>query len=173
VTTSPPGEPGAAAPPTEVPHFQVVPAAYLLLLRDGVDGPELLLQLRGPGASYMSGHWASGAAGHIEYGESVAAAAAREAREELGIVVDPADVTPLCAVQRTAPGNPDPVEQRVDFFSTARRWAGKPAIQEPDKCTELRWCRLGALPSPVVPHEEHVLRRLADSDVPPVISLGF
>jgi 8-oxo-dGTP diphosphatase len=156
-----------------VSHFQVVPAAYLLLLRDTADGPEVLLQLRGPGASYMSGHWASGAAGHVEYAESVAVAAVREAHEELGIEVDPAVVEPLCAVQRTEPGNPDPVEQRVDFFVTSRQWSGQPRIQEPDKCLELRWCRLGELPAPVVPHELRVLEHLAAGQVPPVISLGF
>jgi 8-oxo-dGTP diphosphatase len=156
-----------------VGHFQVIPAAYLLMLRGSGRATEVLLQLRGPDASYMSGHWASGAAGHVEYAESVAAAAAREAREELGIEVDPADVAPLCAVQRTEPGNPDPVEQRVDFFVTTRRWAGEPAIQEPGKCLELRWCPLGELPEPVVPHEQAVLHRLAAGNVPPLISLGF
>lgn len=133
----------------------------------------MLLQLRGPDASYMSGHWASGAAGHIEYAESVAAAAAREAAEELGIEIDPGDVVPLCAVQRTEPGNADPVEQRVDFFGTARHWSGEPGIREPGKCLELRWCRLDQLPTPVVPHELEVLRRLATGTLPPVISLGF
>ena len=154
-------------------HFQVIPAAYLLLLRGSGDETEVLLQLRGPGASYMVGHWASGAAGHVEYGESVAVAASREAREELGIQVEPGEVEPLCALQRSEPGNPDPIEQRVDFFTTCRRWAGEPRILEPDKCLELRWCRLGELPSPVVPHEQHVLRHLADGAVPPFISLGF
>ncbi len=154
-------------------HFQVIPAAYLLLQRGDGDATEVLLQLRGPATSYMSGHWASGAAGHVEYGESVAAAASREAAEELGIEVSPGDIEPLCAVQRSEPGNPDPVEQRVDFFTTARRWTGEPQIQEPGKCLELRWCRLDDLPEPVVPHELHVLQRLAATDVPPVISLGF
>ena len=154
-------------------HFQVIPAAYLLLLRgDGAD-LEVLLQLRGPGASYMSGHWASGAAGHVEYGESVAAAAAREATEELGIDVSPGDITALCALQRSEPGNPDPIEQRVDFFVTSRRWSGEPTIREPEKCLELRWCGLDALPDPVVPHERLVLQHLAAGAVPPIISVGF
>ena len=154
-------------------RFQVVPAAYVLLTRPSSRGTEVLLQLRGAAASYMPHHWASGAAGHVEYGESVAVAAAREAHEELGITLDPADLQPLCALQRTEPGNPDPVEQRVDFFLLAERWAGEPAVQEPGKCERLGWFTLDELPSPVVPHEDHVLRRLAAGDVPPVISLGF
>lgn len=154
-------------------RFQVVPAAYLLLLRETPRGTEVLLQLRGPGASYMPHHWASGAAGHVEYGESVAVAAAREAREELGIEIDPADLRPLVTLQRTEPGNPDPVEQRADFILTARRWLGEPTVQEPDKCVELRWCPLDDLPAPLVPHEAHVLALLRGGDVPAFVSLGF
>ena len=154
-------------------HFQIIPAAYLLLLRGEATDTEVLLQLRGPGASYMSGHWASGAAGHVEYGESVATAAAREAVEELGIEVPESAIEPLCAMQRSEPGNPDPIEQRVDFFVTARQWSSEPTIREPSKCLELRWCRLDQLPQPVVPHEREVLRRLSAGDVPPILSHGF
>ena len=154
-------------------RFQVIPAAYLLLTRGDGDDLEVLLQLRGPGTSYLPGHWASGAAGHVEYAESVAVAAAREAAEELGITVDPADIDPLCTVQRTMPGCADPVEQRADFFLTTRRWTGEPVPQEPEKCVELRWCRPSALPEPMVPHERVVLGLLAAGDVPPILSLGF
>ena len=154
-------------------RFQVVPAAYLLLTRGEGDDTEVLLQLRGRATDYMPEHWASGAAGHIELGESVAVAAAREAEEELGITVDPADTEPLCAVQRTLPGSDDPIEQRVDFFLSTRRWSGEPTILEPDKCLELRWCRPAELPEPMVPHEREVLSRLASGSLPPVLSIGF
>jgi 8-oxo-dGTP pyrophosphatase MutT (NUDIX family) len=154
-------------------RFQVIPAAYLVLLRGGAADPEVLLQLRGPETTFMAGHWACGAAGHIEYAESVFTAVAREAVEELGIVVDPADLTALCTLQRTLPGSDDPVEQRADFFVTARRWSGEPTVQEPGKCSELRWCRLADLPEPMVPHEREVLTRLAAGDVPAFLSLGF
>ncbi len=154
-------------------RFQVIPAAYLLLVRGEGDDFEVLLQLRGPGAGYLPGHWASGAAGHVEQGESVFVAAAREAAEELAIQVAPSDIGPLCAVQRTVPGCDDPVEQRADYFLTTRRWTGEPTIQEPAKCVELRWCRPGALPEPMVPHERVVLGLLAEGSVPPIISIGY
>ena len=114
-------------------RFAVVPAAYLLLLRGHGPDLEVLLQLRGPGTTYKPGHCAAAAAGHVEAGESVFAAAAREAHEELGLVVAPADVVPLCAMQRTLPGVSDPVEQRVDFFLTTRVWTGEPEVLEPEK----------------------------------------
>src|SRR4051812_48565602 len=101
----------------------------------------------------MPGHWATAAAGHVEYGETAFVAAAREAAEELGITVDPADIAPLCTMQRTLPGVADPVEQRVDLFLTTRRWVGEPVIREPEKCTDLGWYSPAAPPSPMVPHE--------------------
>lgn len=153
--------------------FTVVPAAYLLLLRGTGPDLEVLLQLRGAATSFMAGHWASGAAGHVEYGESAAAAAVREAEEELGVGVAVEDVEPLCAMQRTLPGCADPVEQRVDFFLTTRRWTGEPTRREPEKCAELGWYRPSEPPHPMVPHEGELLQLLATGSVPPIVSVGF
>lgn len=152
-------------------RFQVVPAAYVFLRRseDGVE--HLLLQLRA-GTGYMDGHWAAAAAGHVEAGESVLDAAVREAAEELGITIEPADLLPLCAMHRTfAPHGP--IDERVDFFFECRRWAGEPRTQETDKSAALRWFPLDGLPDPVVPHELQVMRAVRDGSLPPIVTHGF
>ena len=152
-------------------RFQVVPAAYVFLRRD-VDGAEqVLLQFR-EGTGYMDGHWAAAAAGHVEAGESVLDAAVREATEELGITVEPADLVPLCAMHRTAAPH-GPVDERVDFFFECRRWSGEPRLQETDKSADLRWFDLAGLPEPVVPHEHQVLRGIRDGGLAPVVTHGF
>jgi 8-oxo-dGTP diphosphatase len=156
-----------------VTRFAVVPAAYLLLARGEGPDLEVLLQLRGSGLSFMAGHWATAAAGHVEPGESVLAAAAREAREEIGVGVDRADIVPLCAMHRTLPGVPDLVEQRVDFYFTTRSWAGEPEIREPEKCAALAWHRPAAPPEPMVPHERALLELLASATVPAIVTYGF
>ncbi|MEK8224904.1 NUDIX domain-containing protein [Oerskovia sp. M15] len=148
-------------------RFQVVPAAYVLLRRDA----KVLLQLR-RNTGYMDGHWAAAAAGHVEQGESVLAAARREAREELGIDVATTDLEPLTVMHRTTPGG-GPIEQRVDFFFSCRSWAGEPMIAEDEKAADLRWFALDALPSPVVPHEAAVLAALGEGSVPAVMTFGF
>jgi 8-oxo-dGTP diphosphatase len=53
-----------------------------------------------------------------------------------------------------------PIEERVDFFFTARSWSGEPRILETTKATELGWYALDALPEPMVPHEAHALAHL-------------
>lgn len=148
--------------------FRVVPAAYVLLLDDA---GRVLLQLR-RGTGYRDGHWAAAAAGHVEAGEPVHAAACREAAEELGVVVEPADLVPLTAMHRTAPTGLD-VDQRVDFFFTCCRWTGEPRTMEPERSGGLRWCALDALPDPVVPHERFVLDGLRAGGLPSITTFGF
>lgn len=152
-------------------RFQVVPAAYLALLRGPADAPEVLLQLRS-GTGYMDGWWACAAAGHVEAGETAYRAAAREALEELGVQVDPGTLAPVAVVQRTC-ALPDPLEQRVDLFFTTRTWVGRPSVQEPDKAEELRWWPLSELPGRTVPHERRALEHLAGGAPPTVLTHGF
>jgi 8-oxo-dGTP pyrophosphatase MutT (NUDIX family) len=148
-------------------RFRVVPAAYVFLLRAGPGGDEVLLQLR-QHTGYMDGHWAAAAAGHVERGETAYDAAQREALEEIGVAgLDLAFVT---SMQRTQ--HAEPIDERIDFFFTARTWSGEPRIVEPAKCAALDWFSLAALPDPVVPHELTVLTRLGVG-LPGYTTYGF
>ncbi len=149
-------------------RFVVVPAAYVFLLRDGANGPEVLLQLR-RNTGYMDGYWAAAAAGHVEKGETAYDAARREAREEID--VDDLHLSFVTTMQRTRGG--EPIDERVDFFFTAWSWSGDPRIVEPAKCAELAWFPLDALPDPVVPHELRVLHGIIGGDVPPYTTFGW
>jgi 8-oxo-dGTP pyrophosphatase MutT (NUDIX family) len=152
----------------QIGRFVVVPASYVFLLRDGATGPEVLLQLR-RNTGYMDDHWAAAAAGHVERGETAIDAARREAAEE--IAVTDLDLEFVTAMQRTR--HAAPIDERVDFFFTARTWSGEPRIVEPEKCAELRWCPLHALPDPVVPHELEVLRGLRTGTSTAYSTFGF
>jgi 8-oxo-dGTP diphosphatase len=152
-------------------RFRVVPAAYVLPLRRVGRTDEVLLQLR-CGTGYMDGHWAAAAAGHVEADESVHAAACREAEEELGIGIVPADLVPLTVMHRTH-GNHRAIDERVDFFFSCRTWTGDPRRVEQAKSADLRWCSLDDLPEPVVPHELFVLAALRRGDLPAIVSFGF
>jgi len=136
-------------------RFALVPASYVYLLREGAGGTEVLLQLR-QGTPYMDGHWAAAAAGHVERGETAYDAARREATEELGIT--DVGLEFAFAMQRTQ--HAESIDERVDWFFTARTWTGEPRVVEPHKCAELRWCPLDRLPEPMVPHEAHALAHL-------------
>ena len=152
-------------------RFVVVPAAYVLLLRGDGPGTEVLLQLR-QGVDFMDGHWASGAAGHVERGETAYDAARREAREELGI--EGLELEFVTSMQRTA--RAEPIDERIDFFFTSRTWTGEPRVTEPDKSGGIRWVRLDdldSLPGPVVPHERVVLDGLRTGSLGAYSTHGF
>ena len=149
-------------------RFAVVPAAYVFLLREGSGGTEVLLQLR-QNTGYMDDHWAAGAAGHVEKGETAYDAAHREALEELGITDLALEF--VTSMQRTRSG--EPIDERIDFFFTARSWSGEPRIAEPEKAAELRWYPLDSLPEPVVPHELTVLDGLRTGTTTAYSTFGF
>lgn len=151
-------------------RFRVVPAAYVVLRREGRSGGQVLLQLR-QRTGYMDGFWACGAAGHVEAGESVLESACREGFEELGVKIEAIDLRPLCTMHRTQ--GTDWVDERVDFFFECWRWSGQPRLLEPDKAADLRWFELDQLPKPVVPHELGVLESLAHGGLASIVTFGF
>ncbi|WP_406235726.1 NUDIX domain-containing protein [Nocardia sp. NBC_01009] len=110
--------------------------AHILVIRDG----ELLLSRRRSDDEF-DGLWHL-PAGKLEAGESVAVAAAREAHEEVGIVIDPADLRLFHVAHVIGSGR----EARLGLFFEVLHWTGDPVNREPDKSYELRWFPLDALP---------------------------
>jgi len=100
--------------------------------------------------AYGSGLWGL-PGGHAVRGETWAAAAVREAREEVGVVVSQDDLVPL-GVSRYDDGG----MQGVDAFFLARRWQGVPAPLE--ECSEVGWFDPDALPHDTLPWLAHAVR---------------
>ncbi|MFD9698651.1 NUDIX domain-containing protein [Lentzea sp. NPDC059081] len=115
--------------------------AHLLLVRDD----EVLLSRRRDRDPRFDGLWHL-PSGKLDAGESVLAAAAREAREEIGVVIELADLRHVHTLHANGYG----VEPRLGLFFEVRRWSGEPVNREPDKCSELRWFRLDALPGDAI-----------------------
>lgn len=151
--------------------FTVIPSSYVLLRRNGPRGREVLLQYR-DGTGFLDEHWAFGAAGHIELGETVFDAALREVTEELGVGIKRDALIPLTVVHRRHEDD-HPRNQRVDFFFACDEWTGDPRINESHKSSLLMWAPLDDLPSPVVPHELAVLEALAAGELSLVRTFGF
>jgi len=120
-------------------------AVHLFLLR----GEQVLL-LRRFNTGYEDGKY-SVPAGHLDGGEPVRQAAVREAREELGINIDPDDITFAGVFHRQSD------DERVDFFFVIRKWQGNPRNAEPDKCDQLLWADLNDLPVNMIPYVRKAL----------------
>jgi 8-oxo-dGTP diphosphatase len=73
--------------------------------------------------------------GKLEPDENVRTAAVREALEETGVIVDPADARCVAVVHHRNPSG----ESRVGFFFATTQWVGDPVNTEPAKCRRLVW----------------------------------
>ncbi|MFI6113249.1 phosphotransferase [Kitasatospora sp. NPDC051164] len=118
---------------------------HLILRRETADGPQILLSRRA-GQVYAAGLWHL-PSGHLDGPhEDVVTALIREAREETGVVIDPADVRSAVTVHHRSPGG----ASRSGHFFEVRQWKGAPRIAEPDVCDAMDWAPLHALPAPMV-----------------------
>jgi len=82
------------------------------------------------------------------------AAAIREAEEEVGVRIEPHEMT-FSTVMHRMEG--DQEDERVDFFVQVHRWPGEPFNAEPDKCDDLRWADIHQLPENMVPYVQQAL----------------
>ncbi|WP_282697522.1 NUDIX domain-containing protein [Streptomyces sp. CC208A] len=120
-----------------------VVGVHLYLERDG----RVLLGLRHPDSAYAGGSWHV-LAGHCE-AEAATVCLVREAYEEAGLVIDPADVELVHTVHmRDRPADPP----RIQLYFRARGWEGAPELREPDKCVRWEWWSAEGLPDPIVPY---------------------
>ncbi|RPI94557.1 MAG: NUDIX domain-containing protein [Chloroflexi bacterium] len=118
---------------------------HLLFFR----GDQVLL-LRRFNTGYADGQY-SVPAGHLDGGETVMAAARREAEEETGLQLDMENMVFSSVLHRMEE------EERVDFFVHVRQWQGEPLNTEPDKCDELRWVNLDELPENIIPYVKQAI----------------
>ncbi|MFE2677256.1 methyltransferase domain-containing protein [Streptomyces hygroscopicus] len=128
-------------------HAEIVDV-HLILRRGG----EVLLARRA-NTGYADGllHAPSG---HVEDGEDVRAALLRETAEEIGITLAPDEVRAVLVMQHKAPTG----AARTGWFFEAELGAPgrpgedgrEPVNREPEKCSELGWFPLDALPDDMV-----------------------
>lgn len=117
------------------PTHAAFPVAVLVMLWDA---DRLLMSLRA-GTGYADGCW-SLVAGHLDGRETVAEAAAREVREEVGIQIAPSDITVLGVLHRLSD------VERIEFIVSGHNWTGTPRNMEPQKCGQISWHDPNGLP---------------------------
>lgn len=129
-------------------RFKLLLEAHLILLDD--EGRVLLL--RRCNTDYENGSY-SLVAGKVEADEEVTAAAAREAREEVGVEIRAADVEVAGVMHRKA----DDGFVSVAFFMAARAWNGEIVNAEPQHHDVVEWRRFDDLPPKVIPYVRQAL----------------
>lgn len=122
-----------------IPHL--IPEVHLYLVQD-----QAVLLMRRCNTGYQDGRYGL-VAGHIEPEEDFVEAVIRETREEIGLTVAPEALEIVHVMYRLKTG-----DDRIAGFAQVRDWQGEPRIMEPDKCDDLQWFPLGALPDNMIPY---------------------
>ncbi|MEU5662095.1 NUDIX hydrolase [Streptomyces longwoodensis] len=154
---TPPDNKPAAAPPVWDGGSQVVLNGVGVHLHVEDAEGRVLLGLRHPESKYAGNTWHY-LAGRCEQ-ESALACLVREAWEEAGLVIDPADVELAHVVHVVdAPGS-QPLMQLV---FRAHRWEGTPEVREPDKCLTWQWWPRHELPDRIVSYTRTAITAISE-----------
>ncbi|TXH00299.1 MAG: NUDIX domain-containing protein [Candidatus Moraniibacteriota bacterium] len=122
-------------------------ASYLVLIKEGK-----VLLARRANTGYYDGFY-SVPAGHVEAGESFNQAFMREMSEEVGIHLQPEDFVVSHVMHRKAEDG----SERTEAFYNITHWDGDIQNLEPEKCDDLSWFPIAALPKNTIPYMKHVI----------------
>jgi 8-oxo-dGTP diphosphatase len=94
-------------------------------------------------------------AGALEPGETLISAAIREAREEVGVTVQPDQLRLVHTMHCHTEGN-----EWLGHFFMAESWQGEARLLEPDKHSNLTWAFVSQPPSPLLPYVQQALEAI-------------
>src|SRR3990167_5866244 len=121
---------------------KIVPEAHLFLIKQG----KILLLRRGD-VPYESGKWHL-PAGRIEDQEFPIESIIREAKEEVGIIINAKNLKIVHIMYRKEKEQSD----RIAVFVKCDRFIGEPKICEPNKHDKIGWYSISKLPKPMMPY---------------------
>ena len=128
-------------------------AAYSLILL--TQNNSILVLKRSASSSFAPNHY-SLPGGRVEKNETFRHALVREVQEELGIVIDEADLSYVHSFYRKGTEN-----ELVAFVFECHQWQGQILNKEPLKHTHFEWVDINNLPSPMIPAHEGALALIA------------
>lgn len=130
-------------------RFLLRAAVYVVLRHNNK-----VLCIRRSGTGYRDGEYTL-PAGHVEAGETFLQTCVREAKEEVCVDINPADLQLVYVMQRHEAG-----VDVVDYYFEADHWQGEPAIGEPHKADDLQWFTLATAREHAVPGAMQALEQI-------------
>jgi ADP-ribose pyrophosphatase YjhB (NUDIX family) len=127
------------------------PASYLILIKD-----DQVLLSRRANTGFWDGSYAL-PAGHVEVEETYTQNLIREAKEEIGIDLDPQLVQVVHIMHRKSDTDGS---KRIDTFFKVEKWQGEVENKEPEKCDDLAWFPLNKLPNNIIPYIKLALENM-------------
>lgn len=131
-------------------RYTLIPEVFLILIKEG----KVLLAKRA-NTGYEDGKY-SLPGGHGEEGETMCEGALRESAEEIGSIIKKEDMRFVLSQHRICDDSSNP-HARIGFYFSPTQWEGDPQNLEPEKCDDVRWFPLQALPQNMVEHTKEAL----------------
>ena len=131
-------------------RFKIPVSVFVILRQDD----KILMQLRQGGA--LAGCWGF-VGGHLEGGEQIGTAAVREVKEEVGVTVQPEDLTLKTIFHKQDGG------EYLQFYFECCRWSGEIENKEPGKCVRLAWFEWKSLPDNTCPATLQAVAKINNS----------
>ena len=139
-------------------RFKVIMAVYVIFRDDN----DRVLLLRRANTGYFDGSY-SLPAGHVEGREPAIEAAAREALEEVGAVLQKGELE-FAHIMHRVSDIPE-IHERIDLYFQTIKPHPEITNKEPHKCDELRWVPLTSLPENMSPEVKVVLQKVAAGEL--------
>lgn len=125
-------------------HYKTLSAIFPVIWKTSENRTQILLHRR-QNTGYKDGKWDIAGSGHVDEGETAKQAVVRECREELGIQVATEDLDFAHLSHRFTSDR-----CYYDIYFAVEKYAGTPAIMEPEKCAALAWFDVEQLPEDMI-----------------------
>ena len=121
--------------------LRLIVGVHIILIQDG----KVLLGRRF-NTGYEDGQYCT-PGGHLDPNETVVEGIIREAREEIGVLLESEHVRMTHVMHRKKTSH-----ERIDFFFSCDNFGGLPTNREPEKCDDLQWFPMDQLPENIIPY---------------------
>jgi len=129
-------------------------AVFPLILKKDNDKCNILLHRR-QNTGYHDGKWDIAGGGRVDKNETPQNALTRECNEELGIHVKLEDIS-FAHLSHRLISRIDKIY--FDVYFIVNKYTGVPNINEPDKCSELKWFDIDNLPNDLIEQRKVAIR---------------
>jgi len=130
--------------------FNFRAAVYLIMRKENK-----VLLIRRFNTGWMDGMY-SLPAGHVDGNETVQAAMAREAKEEINLDILPEDLSVLHIMHRKSD------YEYFYFFLEAKKYTGILKNNEEDKCDEIKWFSIDSLPENTLAYVKEAFKQISE-----------
>lgn len=122
--------------------YRTLSAIFVIIIKEN----KVLLQKR-QNTGYEDGKYDLAASGHVEKNESLKDSVIRESLEEIGIGVQKENIDFVTLIHKN-----DEIYGNVyyNFYFIVQDFEGAPKINEPEKCSELKWFNINELPETLI-----------------------